>query len=168
LDVWDRTIDAWAWAKWAVPFTRNTELIAHVRKQASARRPMSIRAAGASLWNYHGNAWAANCEGQVFARQLCRIVYGSNCWFMYGWFGQSCSEIANMKKYLVTAAHVSPRWCFKDHLAIARPAPGRDGFWCATSDQLGCSRDHHRPEDAVRSLFYANACHGVRLVEVQS
>ncbi len=73
-----------------------------------------------------------------------------------------------MKRYLVTAAHYAPSWCFKDHPAVANPAPGHDGWWFATSDRLGCSRDHTTPEAAVRSLFYANACHGVRLVEVQS
>lgn len=71
-----------------------------------------------------------------------------------------------MKRYLVTASHVSPNWRFKDHEALAKPAPGRPGKWYATSDRLGCSRDCDTPEQAVQSLFYANACHGVKLKEI--
>jgi hypothetical protein len=69
-------------------------------------------------------------------------------------------------KFTVTAAHYSPRWCFKDHPAVAKESPGRPGWWFATSDRLGCSRDAQTPEKAVESLFYANACHGVRLTRV--
>jgi hypothetical protein len=82
--------------------------------------------------------------------------------------GQLRPEIAVMQKYLVTAAHVSPNWCFKDHPATAKQSPGLPGKWFATSDRLGCSRDYDTAEMAVRSLFYANACHSVRLVLVTS
>ncbi len=82
--------------------------------------------------------------------------------------GQFRLEIAVMQKYLVTAAHVSPNWCFKDHPAVAKQSPGLPGKWYATSDGLGCSRDCDTAEMAVRSLFYANACHGVKLVLVTS
>lgn len=70
-----------------------------------------------------------------------------------------------IRKYLVTAAHVSPRFTFKDHPAQAKPAPGHDGYWFATSDGLGCSADYETPQGAVGSLFYMNACTNVVIRE---
>lgn len=69
-------------------------------------------------------------------------------------------------KYAVSANHVSPRWQFTDHEAVAKPAPGRDGFWFATSDGLGCSKDYRSPEAAVKALFQAEACTAIVLREV--
>lgn len=72
------------------------------------------------------------------------------------------------KLFHVTASHVAASWCFTDHPAIAKPSPGLPGKWYATSDRLGCSRDYDTPEAAVKSLFHANACSNVRLVQERS
>lgn len=67
------------------------------------------------------------------------------------------------KSFRVTASHVSPNWCFADHPAVAQPSPGLPGKWYATSERLGCSRDYDTAEEAVKSLFHANACSDVNL-----
>lgn len=69
--------------------------------------------------------------------------------------------------FKVSANHVSPNWRFEDHVVTAKPSPGLPGKWYATADRLGCSRDYATAEDAVRSLFYANACTSVRVAPVQ-
>ena len=68
-------------------------------------------------------------------------------------------------RYTVSADHVSPRFTFVRHEAIATPSPGREGFWFATSDGLGCSKDYRSADSAVRSLFEANACTNIRLYD---
>jgi hypothetical protein len=68
-----------------------------------------------------------------------------------------------IKTYLVSADHRSPRWQFKDKPVSVKPSPGRDGFWYATSDGLGCSKDYDSQERAARSLFIDNACTNIRV-----
>lgn len=68
-------------------------------------------------------------------------------------------------KYTVSADHVSPRFTFVRHPAVAKEAPGRPGFWYATADNLGCSKDYATADAAVRSLFQANACTNIRLYD---
>ena len=68
-------------------------------------------------------------------------------------------------RYQVSADHVSPRYRFVRHEAVAKRSPGREGYWFATSDGLGCSKDYSSPDAAVRSLFQANACTNIRLYD---
>jgi hypothetical protein len=66
-------------------------------------------------------------------------------------------------RYTVNADHVSPRYRLVRHEAIAKPSPGQEGFWFATSDFLGCSEDYSSPDAAVRSLFETNGNTRIRL-----
>lgn len=70
-----------------------------------------------------------------------------------------------MKRYSVTAKHVSPRYTFVGEIVEAKEAPGHDGYWYAKGS-LGCSKDYSSPERAVRSLFEDNACTAITVTEI--
>jgi hypothetical protein len=61
----------------------------------------------------------------------------------------------------VTADHVSPNYCFRNHPVRVRQ--NHDGTWFADAAKLGCSKDYGVWDDAVFALFRDHACRNIRI-----